>query len=181
MINNHTMVHSGALVSHYLLRPLSTAAAAAVALAATVPFLSSALGPSSDPQSEQRPLSLSVTSSLVCERPRASYSSSSSVVLAYRAILNSTSIPVVSEGHFASAVASPSPPLDNSNGSDRDVPKDTSASRAPTPSPLSTKSSCNSDPPTSSLRWSLSSNSVFETLHLNSYHHHHNRGLEHLP
>uniref|UniRef100_A0A2M4D0C8 Putative atp-dependent dna helicase n=1 Tax=Anopheles darlingi TaxID=43151 RepID=A0A2M4D0C8_ANODA len=71
------MVHSGALVSHYLLRPLSTAAAAAVALAATVPFLSSTLGPSSDPQAEQRPLSLSVTSR-VCERPIASYLSSPS-------------------------------------------------------------------------------------------------------
>uniref|UniRef100_A0A2M3ZP77 Putative secreted peptide n=1 Tax=Anopheles braziliensis TaxID=58242 RepID=A0A2M3ZP77_9DIPT len=170
------MVHSGALVSHYLLRPLSTAAAAAVALAATVPFLSSALGPGSDPQAEQRPLSLSVTS-LVCERPRASHSPSPSsfVGLAYQAKLI-TSIPVVSEGHLASAVASP--PLDNSNGSDREAPKDTSASRAPTPSPLSTKSSCNSDP-TSSLRWSPSSNSVFETLNLYSFHRHH-RGLGHL-
>ncbi|XP_052871934.1 uncharacterized protein LOC128277507 isoform X1 [Anopheles cruzii] len=97
---NRTMVHSGALVSHSLLRPSSSAAVVAVPFAPVALLLSSLSGPSSDPLAAVAtvPFPLSVAS-CVCDRPltlgsansvSSSSSSWSSIALAYQ-----TSIPVV--------------------------------------------------------------------------------------
>ncbi|XP_058055718.1 uncharacterized protein LOC131207123 [Anopheles bellator] len=94
---NRTMVHSGALVSHSLLRPSSSAAVVAVPFAPIVLLLSSLSGPSSDPLAAAAtvPFLLNVAS-CECDRPltlgsaNSVSSLSSSIALAYQ-----TSIPVV--------------------------------------------------------------------------------------